>query len=234
LKDTAIILFVTHIPGGKVKHQRTTPPLPREKLKAVQTLFREIRNQVGAILERSPEMFQVSGASEKILATSGQLLEQIENLSTAYQATFKTRLAPYIVTLAGLVSLGLIILLALIYLRDSKRQLNPQTSDLIILDIEGAVGPHAWGNLVQDSIQFSKILFAYKTRIAIVREFFPNAELGLWNTLKSFTSTDTTNSTFLALCRAFKLASVDSLFNMVDFLIPNYVNEGKSYLTIRK
>ncbi|MCK5386182.1 MAG: type IV pili methyl-accepting chemotaxis transducer N-terminal domain-containing protein, partial [Gammaproteobacteria bacterium] len=44
--------------------KRITHPESREKLKAVQTLFKALRGQVGAILERSPEMFQVSDAAE--------------------------------------------------------------------------------------------------------------------------------------------------------------------------
>lgn len=104
--------------------RQITHPKSREKLKAVQALFKELRNQVGAILERSPEMFQVSDAAESILAASPVLLEQIENLSTDYQATFKDRITQTIVTLMGLLTLVLLITLAFIYLRDSKRQLR--------------------------------------------------------------------------------------------------------------
>jgi len=104
--------------------KQITHPKSVEKLKAVRALFKELRNQVGAILERSPEMFQVSDAAESVLATSPALLEEIENLSTSYQATFKDRITQTIVTIMGLLSLILIITLAFIYLRDSKSRLQ--------------------------------------------------------------------------------------------------------------
>ena len=104
--------------------KRITHPLSREKLKAVQFLFKELRSQVGAILERSPEMFQVSDAAESVLLASGRLLSQVENLSAAYQATFSGRFTQSIVTLSGMLSLGLIVLLALVYFRSSKLQLS--------------------------------------------------------------------------------------------------------------
>lgn len=111
--------------------KRITHPESREKLKAVQTLFKELRGQVGAILERSPEMFQVSGASEKVLATSGLLLDQIENLSESYQGTITGRITQFIVTISGLLTLVLIILLGFLYFRDSKRQLKDTESSRV-------------------------------------------------------------------------------------------------------
>ncbi len=104
--------------------KRISHPESREKLKAVQSLFKEVRGQVGAILERSPEMFQVSDAAETVLANSAQLLNHVESLSTAYQGTFSGRIAQVIVTLSVIIALVLIIILAVLYFRDSKRQLT--------------------------------------------------------------------------------------------------------------
>lgn len=108
--------------------KRITHEESREKLKVVRGLFRKLRTQVGGILERSPEMFEVSGAAESILQTSGPILAQIEGLSEAYQATFKQRVTQYVVTVSGIVALTLVILLALFYFRDSKRQLQETES----------------------------------------------------------------------------------------------------------
>jgi len=104
--------------------KRIAHPESRAKLKDVQTLFKELRNQVGAILERSPEMFQVSDAAEGVLSSSALLLQQVEDLSNAYQNTLGGRLAQTAVTLLGLLSLVLIVLIAVIYFRDSKKQLS--------------------------------------------------------------------------------------------------------------
>lgn len=111
--------------------KRITHPESREKLKAVQALFRELRTQVGAILERSPEMFQVSDAAESVLSSSGNLLSHIENLSTSYQDAGEGDINQAAVTLLGMLSLALIVLLALIYFRDSKRQLSETESSRV-------------------------------------------------------------------------------------------------------
>ncbi len=104
--------------------KKITNPVSREKLKAVQTLFKQLRAQVGSILERSPEMFQVSDAAEAILQDSPKLLKQIESLSQAYQKKISQRSARTIVAIMGLLSLVLIILLAMLYFRDQQRQLK--------------------------------------------------------------------------------------------------------------
>ena len=113
--------------------KRIAHPESREKLKAVQSLFKELRTQVGAILERSPEMFQVSDAAENVLNTSATLLKQVESLSTNYQATFENRVLQLVVTLSVLIALVLIVMLAVLYFRDSKRQLHETESSRIVV-----------------------------------------------------------------------------------------------------
>ena len=103
--------------------RRIAHPESREKLKIVQGMFKDLRNQVGAILERSPEMFQVSGAAEGILTESSDLLGQVDSLSDNFGGSVLGNLARFVVTVAGMVAIALIILVALIYFRDSKRQL---------------------------------------------------------------------------------------------------------------
>lgn len=104
--------------------KRITHPESREKLKAVQSLFKALRSQVGAILERSPEMFQVSDAAETILSSSALLLDQVEGLSAAYQRSINNRFSQTVVSILGLLSLFLIVVLAITYFRDSKRLLS--------------------------------------------------------------------------------------------------------------
>jgi twitching motility protein PilJ len=113
--------------------KRIAHPQSREKLKAVQSLFKELRNQVGAILERSPEMFQVSDAAESVLVSSANLLSQIETLSTTFQNALKIRIAPALVTVMGMLSFILIVLLAVIYFRDSKSKLRETNSARILI-----------------------------------------------------------------------------------------------------
>ena len=95
----------------------------RAKLVKVQKLFRSIRSQVGGILERSPEMFQVSGAAESILGMSEQLPQKIQQLQDAYQAYIDKRTSSlWVNSLAGVIVL-IIIGLAWLYRKDSQRRL---------------------------------------------------------------------------------------------------------------
>lgn len=102
---------------------RISDPTSRAKLQEVRKLFKSIRTQVGGILERSPEMFQVSGAAEAILGMSGQLPGKIEALSQAYQAAIKNRLEAWLVYVFAAVALVAVILLAIVFMRDSKKRL---------------------------------------------------------------------------------------------------------------
>ncbi|MDH5661200.1 MAG: methyl-accepting chemotaxis protein, partial [Gammaproteobacteria bacterium] len=113
--------------------KRIVHPLSREKLKAVQTLFKELRTQVGAILERSPEMFQVSDAAESVLASSANLLSQVETLSTTFQNALRVRIAPALVTVMGMLSVIILVLLGFIYFRDSKSKLRETNSARILI-----------------------------------------------------------------------------------------------------
>ncbi len=66
-----------------------------EKLENVSDLFGMLGQQVSGILERSPEMFQVSEAVQNVLNDSDQLLESIAKLETSYQAEIDSRMLSY-------------------------------------------------------------------------------------------------------------------------------------------
>ncbi len=96
----------------------------RAKLLNVAKQFAEIRKQVGAILERSPEMFQVSGAADDILTQSGQFLQRIGQLDDAYQQETAKRFMPTLANIFGLAALVLVLVIGLVYWKTSKRQLQ--------------------------------------------------------------------------------------------------------------
>lgn len=108
----------------RMRIQKITDKSARTKLLEVASLFTEIRNQVGAILERSSEMYQVSGAAEEILDTSVSLLSTIRSLSKAYQQAITERSAPVFATFFGVVSLIMLIVLAVVFRLNSKRELE--------------------------------------------------------------------------------------------------------------
>ncbi|MEJ2141178.1 MAG: methyl-accepting chemotaxis protein, partial [Gammaproteobacteria bacterium] len=104
--------------------RRITDPDSREKLTQVSKQFRALRTQVGGILERSPEMFQVSGSAEDVLSTSRKLLDQVDALSTSYQSQIEARIEPKLVFAFGVAVLVLIVIIALMWVRDSRRRLS--------------------------------------------------------------------------------------------------------------
>jgi len=62
-----------------------------EKLEEVSDLFGMLGQQVSGILERSPEMFQVSEAIQNVLNESDQLLDALTALDAAYQKEISAR-----------------------------------------------------------------------------------------------------------------------------------------------
>jgi twitching motility protein PilJ len=107
----------------KMGVQRISNPTSRAKLQEVRKLFMSIRTQVGGILERSPEMFQVSGAAGAILGMSEQLPGKIEKLSIAYQAAIKNRFEAWLVYVFAMLALVAVVMLAFLFMRESRKRL---------------------------------------------------------------------------------------------------------------
>lgn len=90
----------------------------RAKLTEVNALFDEIGTQVSAILERSPEMFEVSEAIQGVLTHSDRLLDAISRLEVAYENYAAGRTVN---TMMGSL-FGIVALLLLLYLGFSLRR----------------------------------------------------------------------------------------------------------------
>ncbi len=103
--------------------RKVSDPTSRAKLLEVQKLFAQIRKQVSGILEKSPGMFEVSAAADDILQLSNQVPKLIESVNAAYQATLDQRFEPMLVYLFAGLALVLVVLLAYLYQKDSKRRL---------------------------------------------------------------------------------------------------------------
>ncbi len=103
--------------------QKILNPSARAKLTEVQKQFNQIRNQVGAILDRSPEMFQVSSAAEEVLLDSTGVLDDIEKTTLEYGQLIDDRFEPVIANALGALALIFVVLLGFLYMRDSKRTL---------------------------------------------------------------------------------------------------------------
>ncbi len=96
----------------------------RAKLEEVAKQFAGIREQVGEILERSPEMFLVSSAAEDVLASSAALLSKISDVFAAFEETSKGRLMPFLAKVFGASTLLMFLVLGYLYWTASRRRLR--------------------------------------------------------------------------------------------------------------
>ncbi len=104
--------------------QKIIEPKARKKLRRVAKQFYKIRNQVGAILERSPEMFQVSASAEEVLDTSQLIHDKIKQVASSYQDVVDARWTAAGASLFGVLSLAFAVLVGFVYWRDSKMTLE--------------------------------------------------------------------------------------------------------------
>lgn len=95
-----------------------------DKLENVSDLFGSLGQQVSGILERSPEMFQVSEAIQNVLNDSDQLLDSISQLDRSYQEEIKARtIASGLGNGFAILSLALLLLLGWRLKKDGDRRL---------------------------------------------------------------------------------------------------------------
>jgi twitching motility protein PilJ len=113
---------------------RVTDPGARAKLNEVSQLFGQISNQVGAILERSPEMFNISDAADSVLGLSEGLLQAINKLSLAYEDATSGRASSLAAQALAVVTFVLLVLLGFVYTLYNKQQLSLVEEQRIIAE----------------------------------------------------------------------------------------------------
>ena len=104
--------------------QKIIEPSARKRLQDVAKQFYKIRNQVGAILERSPEMFQVSASAQEVLESSEAMHNKIKQVADSYQNVVDARWTANAATLFGALALFFAIAVGFVYWRDSKMTLD--------------------------------------------------------------------------------------------------------------
>ncbi|MEJ2360595.1 MAG: methyl-accepting chemotaxis protein [Gammaproteobacteria bacterium] len=139
-RDAALFGSVIHsmLNGNPAKRiQRLKSAAARAKLQLVQKQFNQIKTQVGSILDRSPEMFQVSGAAEEILGSSDAILKQIEKVESSYEGLISSRMTlMYAFALGGVAILfivGIVVLYFLaqrraLFTTDEQRRVTEETN----------------------------------------------------------------------------------------------------------
>ena len=100
------------------------------KLGEVTTLFDKVSNQVSGILERSPEVFQVSAATLEVVIKSEDLLSNLVQLETAYRSYIEDRpLNTLVGSGFGLVSVLLLLLLGWRINKEGRQRLTMTESE---------------------------------------------------------------------------------------------------------
>ena len=113
----------------------------------------------------------------------------------------------------------------LAYLAD-KVELDPETTDYVILDIEHPVHPRTFGGYLNpshdlyDPAQFTRIINAFTLRISVARELFPNAQLGLFGVTTPHPHGDATLEAQMTSQGGFLAASAAGLYDDLDVLCP--------------
>jgi len=113
----------------------------------------------------------------------------------------------------------------LAYLAD-KVELDPETTDYVILDIEHPVHPRTFGSYLDPSLdsydpaQFARIMDAFALRISVAREQFPNARLGLFGMTTPHPFGDATLESQVSRQNGFLAASAAGLYDDLDVLCP--------------
>jgi twitching motility protein PilJ len=95
------------------------------QLEELSELFDMVGKQVGGILERSPEVFQVSEAVSEVINTSGLLLTSLADLEKAYREYLENRSVSALMgNLFGIVALMLLIYLGLRLRQDAEQRVR--------------------------------------------------------------------------------------------------------------
>jgi hypothetical protein len=101
------------------------------------------------------------------------------------------------------------------------------TTDIVVLDIEGyRFSPMFFGNYIDQSISYynpamlDRILDAYKLRISVARDVFPNAKLGLYDTVTPHGFGEADLAPMIRRQRGYEYAASYGLFEELDYACP--------------
>ncbi|MCP5140927.1 MAG: type IV pili methyl-accepting chemotaxis transducer N-terminal domain-containing protein [Gammaproteobacteria bacterium] len=103
--------------------QPVEDPDALEKLAEVAEVFSTINDNVGAILEKSPELFEVQDAASRIGAQSDTLLDTSQTLGESFARGTASRQGTLVLAyLAGLAAMLMLIVLFVLLLRGAQKQ----------------------------------------------------------------------------------------------------------------
>lgn len=99
--------------------------------------------------------------------------------------------------------------------------LDPNTSDILVLDIEHPIHPKDWGKYYDEKgvVKFWNLMNGFKIRIAAAREIFPNAQLGLYGVVVPM-SKGGTGGPWPSRLNGYESAGTLGVYDGLDYLIP--------------
>lgn len=98
---------------------RVNDPDAREKLEQVATYFATVSDMVGAILEKTPDLFEVQDAVSNVASNSEAVIANSDALVTAYTEAGDQTLLNMIALAAGVAALALLVVLGLRLKKDA-------------------------------------------------------------------------------------------------------------------
>ena len=105
--------------------KKVKDPEVLEKVEQVADLFEMIGKQVSGILERSPEVFQVSEATQEVIGSSGDLLDSLGELEGVYRGYIDNRKVTTMVgNILGIVSFFLLFLLGVRLKKEGEQRIQ--------------------------------------------------------------------------------------------------------------
>jgi twitching motility protein PilJ len=103
---------------------KVTDPEARARLEKVSTYFATVSDMVGAILQKSPDLFEVQNAAGKVTNESDTLISSVDALSAAYTKDSNHTLFDLVAVGAGVIALAMLIALGVGLKRDADRRTN--------------------------------------------------------------------------------------------------------------
>ncbi len=107
---------------------------------------------------------------------------------------------------------------------DNHPDLDPATTEDIILDIEHPVHPRDFGRYLDESDElydpalFNDIIDAFRLRISVAQSAFPNARIGLYGVTTPHPSGEADMGTEVVRMMGYEAAGERGLYDEVDFL----------------
>jgi hypothetical protein len=99
--------------------------------------------------------------------------------------------------------------------------LHPDTTGVVILDLEHPVNPRDLGGYLRNRKLYERIVRAFRVRISVAREALPRATLGLYGTVTTYPNGRDTSEHARTRMAGYRAAVELGLYDHLDVLVPS-------------